>query len=201
MGGGANARCLFANNYTDYSPFAGLSKRGQPRCVFMTGVSRNVTNYFPGVLCILHQLRALRSRVPLVIAVPAEEQAAAQALLDAAGGSSNVALVAWGHFPYEPRYTRHHQRRWKDTRVLDKLNILGAPFKRLVWLDTDVLIRRNVDELCGAEWDNVDFAAAYNSGHEPRTCFVGGDECNDCQHHGVHEDELCPRGCSYWVRK
>ena len=83
--------------------------------------------------------------------------------------------------------------------MLDKLNILGAPFGRVVWLDTDVLVRRNVDELCGPRWDGVSFAAALNSGHESRTCHsaLGGGECTGCQHHGVHADE---RG-SYWVRR
>ena len=47
--------------------------------------------------------------------------------------------------------------RWGATRVLDKLNVLGAPFGRVVWLD-DALVRRSVDELCLPP--NVSFAAA-----------------------------------------
>ena len=70
----------------------------------------------------------------------------------------------------------------------------------MVWLDPDMLLTRNVDELCATRGR---LAAAYNAGHEARTCWSAsrpqlGDQCEACTHHGIHRDE---RVQSYWVRK
>eukprot|EP00966_Prymnesium_polylepis_P029789 691802-Prymnesium_polylepis.1 len=113
----------------------------------------------------------------------------------------NVSLVRWNRFDYEvPLRGYFTVKRWTRSRVLDKLNVLGAPYKRVVWLDTDVILKRNVDHLCHAR-PNLAFAAGLNHGHEPRTCWTAdgrfSDECKRCRHHGVHQDEL--RG-GWWVR-
>lgn len=186
----------------------------------MTGVSNNVTAFFPGVQCIMHQLRKVRSQVPLVVAVPAEEEALARALLaadvagDSSAGSIDVSIRVWNRFPYETErgLTRAYgaaswfQRRWRRGHVFDKLNVLGAPWPRLVWLDADVLIKRNIDELCT---DDSRFAsagpslhAAVDSGFEPRTCFQKrhGVQCHGCRHHGLHADEIC-NSCGYWTNR
>ena len=100
---------------------------------------------------------------------------------------------------------------------------LAAPFARVVWFDADVMIHRNIDELCetGADrpgasdappsggsqgsrgWRRADFAAALNHGHEPRTCWSEPEQspsrlevCARCVHHGVQRLEL--KG-SFWV--
>ena len=92
----------------------------------------------------------------------------------------------------------------------------------MVWLDADVLIHRNIDELCesgadvpgaadappsggsrGSGWRSAAFAAALNHGHEPRTCWSDPSQspnrhvvCPHCNHHGVDRLEL--KG-SFWV--
>ena len=65
------------------APFLDLPKAGAPPCVFMTGVTKNVAKYFPGVRCIMQRLHDLHSRYPLVLAVSADEAEQAQAELDA----------------------------------------------------------------------------------------------------------------------
>lgn len=180
--------------------FVDDGRRPASPCVFMTGVTLNVTKYLPGAMCIMKRLRDVGSRYPLVFAVPPDEAEVARAALAAVPEiSANSTVMSWSRFPYEPQLTGW-ARRWRGTRVFDKLNMLGAPFERVVWLDTDVLINRNVDELCQLD---APFAAAYNSGHEARTCWSSrhmhlGDECRGCRHHGVQADEQ--KG-GYWVRK
>ena len=185
------------------APFIDKPPAGAPSCVFMTGVTRNVTRYLPGVLCLMRRLHDVGSRYPLVFAVPANEAEDAQAELDALDchvrkRMANTTVMRWSRFPYTPRLSGW-ARRWQGSRVLDKLNVLGAPFERVVWLDPDMLLTRNVDELCETR---ARLAAAYNAGHEPRTCWSAsqpqlGDQCAGCSHHGVRKDE---RANSYWVR-
>lgn len=183
-----------------HEPFLNTSGVRDERCVFMTGVSTNVSVYLPGLLCIARRLEQVGSQVPLVIAVPAAEVALARAALS----NINATILVWRQFPVELKL-RWGQRRWRGRHVLDKLNLLGAPYRRLVWLDTDVLIRRNVDALCSStagRWSRASFAAAVDSGFEPRTCWQsGGARCDSCRHHGVHPDELCEHKCSHWVRR
>ena len=194
--------CMPACRAPLHQPFPNTtSVRHHRQCVFMTGVSHDVLSQLPGLLCIAHRLQQVGSRVPLVIAVPAEEALLARTFMEEAG--VNATLVVWTRFPVELKLA-WRQRRWKGKGVLDKLNILGAPFRRVIWLDTDVLVRRNIDELCSSRemWGAASFAAAVNSGFEPRTCWLaGGDRCEGCRHHGVHTDEVCTHKCSYWVRQ
>ena len=87
-------------------------------------------------------------------------------------------------------------KRWRDKgfHVLDKLHVLVAPFSRVVWLDADVQVARNVDELCSLD-DSVGFAAAHNVGAEARTCFhpkgdyLASERCTECQHHHISQQE------------
>ena len=167
----------------------------------MTGVTNRATAFLPGIRCIARRMRELQSTVPLVIAVPTDEAASVRESLQAWGVlGGNVSLVRWNRLNYEPPL-HGFTRRWKDTRVLSKLNLLGAPYRRVVWLDTDVLLKRNVDHLCRTR-PHLAFTAVYNHGHEPRTCWShdgrGADECSGCRHHGVQRDELSG---GYWVRK
>ena len=171
----------------------------------MTGVSGNPRAFMPGVRCIIHQLRRHNSRVPLVVAASDESYAHVTTDLSSRGLlGANVSLLRWGRFPVDASiYRVKYGWRWSGSRVLDKLNVLGAPYRRVVWLDADVHIQRNVDELCDALPDATRrLAAAFNSGHEPRTCWQPGknpaaDECRGCRHHGVTKDE---REGGYWVR-
>ena len=182
------------------APFLDLPKAGAPTCVFMTGVTKNVAKYFPGVRCIMQRLHDLHSRYPLVLAVSADEAEQAQAELDASPKLSvNTTIMRWSRFPHAPRLSGW-ARRWQGSRVLDKLNVLGAPFERVVWVDADMLLTRNVDELCEVRGR---VAATYNTGYEARTCWNRtnahlGEQCEGCRHHGVRKDE---RDNTYWVRK
>lgn len=189
-----------ACNAAREAPFLDHPGAGAPTCVFMTGVTKNVAKYLPGVVCIMQRLHDLRSRYPLVLAVSADEAEQAQAELDAVPELSvNTTVIRWSRFPHAPRLSGW-ARRWQGSRVLDKLNVLGAPFERVVWLDPDMLLTRNVDELCEMRGR---LAAAYNAGHEARTCWSNtsthlGDQCQGCRHHGIRRDE---RANTYWVRK
>ena len=150
----------------------------------------------PGVRCIIHQLRrtfarAAGGRGERRILRHVTTDLSSRGLLRA-----NVSLLRWGRFPHDASlYRVKYGWRWSGSRVLDKLNVLGAPYRRVVWLDADVHIQRNVDELCDALPDATRrLAAAFNSGHEPRTCWQPGknpaaDECRGCRHHGVTKDE------------
>ena len=127
-------------------------------CVFMTG---GPLRYLPGIRCVASRLHALKSSYPLVVAAEAGDEDALRAAL---APYPNARVARWEAFPH------HFGGRWGATRVLDKLNVLGAPFGRVVWLDADVLVRRSVDELCALP-PNVSFAAAPNAGFRARTCF------------------------------
>jgi len=182
------------------APFLDRPGTGAPTCVFMTGVTKNVVTYWPGVMCIMQRLHDLGSRYPLVFAVSADEAEQAQAELDAVPElSANTTVMRWSRFPHASRLFGW-ARRWQGSRVLDKLNVLGSPFERVVWLDPDMLLTRNVDELCEMRGR---LAAAYNAGHEARTCWSNtsrhlGDQCEGCRHHGIRRDE---RANTYWIRK
>ena len=182
------------------APFLDRPGAGAPTCVFMTGVTKNVAKYWPGVMCIMQRLHDLGSRYPLVFAVSADEAEQAQAELDAVPElSANTTVMRWSRFPHASRLFGW-ARRWQGSRVLDKLNVLGSPFERVVWLDPDMLLTRNVDELCEMRGR---LAAAYNAGHEARTCWSNtsphlGDQCEGCRHHGIRRDE---RANTYWIRK
>ena len=57
---------------------------------------------------------------------------------------------------------------------MDKLNLHGLPARRLVWVDADMLIRENVDELCELPRD-IRLAAAINAaGGRPTYIWLGG---------------------------
>jgi len=99
------------------------------------------------------------------------------------------AVLPWFHFPHR------FSTKWGQTQVLDKLNILGAPFRRVVWLDADTLVRSNVDALCELP-PNVSFAAAQNIGFRDRTCWEAsrtkaGFRCQGCSHDGVSAEPRC----------
>ena len=145
------------------APFPDAPDTPIPACVFMTGVTGRMQSFLPGIRCIARRLRELGSAIPLVIAVPTTEMTWAKDALQAQGVlSSNVSLVSWNRFQYELPLRGHFTiKRWKDTRVLDKLAVLGAPYRRVVWLDSDVLLKRNVDHLCRAH-PRHSFAAGLN---------------------------------------
>lgn len=141
-----------------FAPFADKPSPGPSGCVFMTGGPRA---YLPGLACVLHRMEAVGSKHTVVLAAPAED---AELYRPIVSRHARAQLMVMQHFPHS------YGGKWGKTNVLDKLNVLGAPFGRVVWLDADIFVRRNVDELCALP-DNVSFAAAPNVGFRPRTCF------------------------------
>lgn len=117
-------------------------------CVFMTGGPRA---YFPGILCVLHRLENVHSTHPLVLVVPVNEVDWFQSELDRRGYlHSKLTLMSVDHFNHSfprgrtPSWADVFQTRWARAgfHVLDKLNVLAAPFRRVVWLDADILVRK-----------------------------------------------------------
>ena len=173
---------------TEHVPFPNAAdvrqRLGTPACTFMTGYGANARAQLPGVQCILRRLRAIESSVPLVIVVPENETETATAALPPLRASREV-ITEWRHFPSVPnrqRGTSAWAAKYRHSHTHDKLNVFGAPFAaRVVWLDTDLTLMRNVDELCT---ENASFAAVLNHGYEMRTCWnsANQDDCRDCRH-------------------
>ena len=134
------------------------------QCVFMTGGHRA---FWPGIRCVLRQLRAVHTSYPIAVAAPAVDVASLRAAI--AEEKLNAYVVAWQRFPCTyPKAGGVAEASWKDSSlseeaftskvpaagrhsgsVLDKLNVLGAwPLRRVVWLDADLFVARNIDELC-----------------------------------------------------
>ena len=172
-----------------FAPFADKPSPGPSGCVFMTGGPRA---YLPGLSCVLHRLEAVGSRHAVVLAAPAEDAELYRPLVER---HSRARLMVMRHFPHT------YGGKWGKTNVLDKLNVLGAPFGRVVWLDADIFVRRNVDELCALP-ANVTFAAAPNVGFRSRTCFSPGGgrgkdyKCQTCAAEGEAPTAAKP-ACKY----
>ena len=182
----------------------------EPRqCVFMTGISHGVDDFLPGVRCLVKSLRGLGSRIPLVVATTSDYAGSVRDGLADISRQANVAVITWDHFPVTPRLPaeklprtlRSLIARWKGSHEYDKLNVFGASqFRRVVWLDADIFLLRNIDELCDESAmlpAKLGLAAALNAGYEPRTCWrangtsiVAAGQCQNCRHHGVQSDEL-----------
>ncbi|EOD22802.1 hypothetical protein EMIHUDRAFT_95428 [Emiliania huxleyi CCMP1516] len=151
---------------------AGDESSRDSHCMFMTGGSGHDLN---ASRCLARQLRQFGSRWPFVVAVLEDDVSAARQALPLSEGVDGI--VTWSRFPYQYRMSRILRPghplslgRWSRSRVLDKLNLLALPggaAQRIVWIDPDVHIRRNVDELCLL---NDSFAAAPNIGIH-RTCW------------------------------
>ena len=116
----------------------------------MTGGPRA---YLPGLLCVLHRLESVKSVHPLVLVVPEEEVEWFQAELDRREPlHPRLTLMAAAHFNFSFAPGNAGGRRscadifaarWARAgfHVLDKLNVLAAPFARVVWLDADIMVR------------------------------------------------------------
>ena len=89
-------------------------------------------------LCV-HTTKSSRIEIPLLICVqPEDESYMRTQLRDVRDGK----VLAWNSFPTSASSRVH------PARIMDKLNLLGAPIKRLVWIDADMYVRHNIDELC-----------------------------------------------------
>ena len=182
------------------------AKRQPCECAFITGYTYSLASSWPGLSCVVKRFLSHGSVRPLFVAVPQEDVKIVTDRLP-----KDVNVVAWPagmRFPYVAGQGWHRGRTAASSAtVMNKLHILGwrALARTLVWIDFDVLLMRPMDELCSAVPQTVgSFAAALNSGYEPRTCwfdgrtFNAGERCNNCSHHGLENEDL---GRSVWVAK
>ena len=149
---------------------ADAMRLGHPRCAFVTGGPRE---YLPGINCISRRLEALNSSYPLLIMAEPEDEAYMRhhTLVNAHPAS---AVLTWKRFP--DRTNRTGSWRYRSAHVLDKMNLFGMPFKRLVWLDADVFVRRNVDALCELP-DDIRLATGLDAEGMPTKCWPKRGTC------------------------
>lgn len=145
-------------------------KLGNPRCMFVTGGPRE---YLPGLNCISNRLQQLRSAHPLLVMVEPEDETFMRRHVMLNQHPSS-AVLPWRRFP-DPA-NRSNPWRYRSAHVMDKMNLFGMPFRRLVWIDADVFIRRNVDELCDLP-DDVPFASSLDAEGKPLHCWPKRGSC------------------------
>lgn len=122
-------------------------------CVFITGGPRDA---LPRAVGLLQRLEVLGLRHAAVLAVAAGDVTHARALV---AGRSTARVVRTDPFPRPPGGGA-------GPRPLDLLNVLGAPFQRVVWLSPEVVPRRSLDELCAFNESSLLATSAH-----PRRCF------------------------------
>ena len=151
-------------------PQSEAARLGHPRCAFVTGGPRE---YLPGINCISRRLQALNSSYPLLIMVEPED-AHHMHRHTFVNSHPSSAVLPWKRFP-DP-INRSTAWRFRSAHVLDKMNLFGMPFRRLVWLDADVFLRRNVDALCELP-DDVRLATALDAEGLPTKCWPRRQTC------------------------
>lgn len=146
------------------------SQLGDPRCAFVTGGPRE---YLSGMNCISHRLETLGSRFPLLVMVEPEDEAFMRRHVIVNSHPSS-AVLPWRRFP-DPA-NRSLSWRYRSAHVMDKMNLFGMPFRRLVWIDADMFVRRNVDVLCELP-DDVPFASSLDAEGKPTHCWPKRASC------------------------
>ena len=100
-----------------------------------------------------------RTSHQVLVMVPPEDEEDARATI------RHATVVPWRRFPHA--YNKAAGWLYRSPHVLDKMNVFGLPLRRAVWLDADVYVRRNVDELCELP-PSVQLAATLNLGRTAR---------------------------------
>lgn len=156
-------------------PMDTAEKLGNPRCAFVTGGPRE---YLAGLNCMGRRLEALGSKHPLLIMVEPEDEVYMRRHL-VVNSHPSSAVLAWARFP--EKVNRTTSWRYRGAHVMDKMNLFGMPFRRLVWIDADVFIRRSVDELCELPED-IEFATTLDAEGKPTQCWPKRGKCaSSCQ--------------------
>ena len=137
---------------------------GNPGCAFVTAGPRE---YLAGLNCIGRRLDAVGSRYPLLVMVEQEQEAFMRRHV-VVNSHPSSAVLSWRHFP--EKVNRTMPWRYRSAHVMDKMNLFGMPFRRLVWIDADVFVRRNVDELCELP-DDVQYASGLDAEGKPTHCW------------------------------
>jgi hypothetical protein len=126
---------------------------GPGKCAFITAGNRA---YLPAVSCVARRLDAVQSQYPLLIMVQPEDEDFMRAHIYH-GRHPDSMILSWQAFPVGSRSVGI-----RGLRLMDKINVHGLPARRLVWIDADMYVRRNLDELCELPAD-IDLAAAFNA--------------------------------------
>ena len=107
----------------------------------------STADYLPGVACLAASLRRTGTHIPLVVAVSAGlSPAARSALVHTPGVAQVLTLPADGLLPEWAAQQDHH---WAYT--FDKLWLFGLDrFTKLVYLDSDLGVLQNIDDLFDA---------------------------------------------------
>ncbi|KAJ3890285.1 nucleotide-diphospho-sugar transferase [Lentinula edodes] len=127
-----------------------------PRMAFVTLLTR--ISYLPGVLVLDYGLKSTGSKYPLVVMVTPTLEEDARDVLTQCG------IEMYSINSLVPDSSRHtvadHDARFKDTWT--KLRAFGLEgFERVVLLDADMLIKRNMDELLQMPLAQDEIAAAH----------------------------------------
>ena len=146
---------------------------GNPRCAFVTA---GPSEYLAGINCIGRRLDMVGSRYPLLVMVEPEQEAFMRRHVTVNSHPSS-AVLPWRRFP--EKVARNDPWRYRSAHVMDKMNLFGMPFRRLVWIDADVFVRRNVDELCELP-DDVQYASGMDAEGKPTHCSLLGGKRGRC---------------------
>lgn len=122
--------------------------------------------YLKGVLVLAKSLQKVKSKFPLVILMPSDFIRDHERILSILSENRLDWLELPGNFTIPEKNSRYmHSRRWVNT--YDKLQVFGlTKFTKLVFLDSDMLVVKNIDDLF--DKPHLTFAAASEqvSGHE-----------------------------------
>ena len=99
-------------------------------------------NYLPGVITLAESLKQVKAIPPLIVGLSASLPAEAETLLESRA-IHFLRLPSDSPLPPMPGQTEHH---WTNT--FDKIYFFGlTQFKKIVYLDSDMIVLNNIDEL------------------------------------------------------
>ena len=102
----------------------------------------STSSYLPGALCLAKSLAMTGTGYPLFVAISPEMPAQVEAMLSARG----LGTLRLSDKRLLPREFRQSQHYWANT--FDKLHIFGlTSFEKLVYVDSDMMVLRRIDEL------------------------------------------------------
>lgn len=152
-----------------------------------------ITNisYLPGLLTLHHSLLASKTLYPLIALITDALPAEAQTALRARG----IAILT------VPHLLPSHAHEYADARFLDTWTKLAAfgltQFERVVLLDGDMLVRRNMDELMEVELD-VPPDQGSGNGEDGKRVFAACPACTcNPAHKPNYPPSWTPANCAY----
>jgi glycogenin glucosyltransferase len=102
----------------------------------------STANYLPGVLALNESLRRTGTRYPLLVALSCNTPVAVEATLVKLG----IAVTRFEDSIEIPEFQNTGNGHWGNT--FDKIQLFGlANYEKLVYLDSDMMVLQNIDEL------------------------------------------------------